>query len=233
MIISHRKNFLFLHTPKTGGTAIIDRLLPYARWQDRLAYQREHAFLVRALFPKLYKGPAGITRLTGLKLHAGLKDGEGVFGREKLSILFKFGMVRNPYTRTYSLYRFIARNPRHPLHTKVNAESFEEFVTYICKHRWAQQHDRFCWRGDTGLSVDHVAIFENYNEECAFLAKRLNIPALENPRTINVGDHEAVDYNDLFHNVRDIFLKWYAPDFEAFHYSKDPARATEAPKLPD
>ena len=145
MIISHRKKFLFLHTPKTGGTAIVDRLLPFARWQDRLAYQRDLPLIVRVLYPKPYKGPAGIERLTGLKLHAGLEDGEALYGRELLSAFFKFGMVRNPYTRTYSLYRFIARNPRHPLHEKVSAETFQQFVTYICKFEWAQQRDRFCW----------------------------------------------------------------------------------------
>ena len=80
--------------------------------------------------------------------------------------------------------------------------------------------------------MDHVAIFENYNEECAFLAKRLNIPALETPRAINVGDREPIDYNQLFQKVREIFLTWYAPDFAAFQYSTDPARATEPPKLP-
>ena len=115
MLISYKHRFLFIHTPKTGGTSIQRVLRPYADC------------------PK----PNTANRLLGLfGIHANLftPERERRFRKHVSAIqvqrqlsgnvyenLFKFAFVRNPWDRMVSRYHFILEHPEHHRHRRVRS----------------------------------------------------------------------------------------------------------------
>ena len=122
MIISHGRKYIFVHIPKTGGTALSLALEGRAMADDILVGDTPKAVKRRHKLKK-YK----LTQ--GLHKHARLADVEGVVTREMLDDYFTFTLVRNPWDRIVSYYHWLTlQRWDHPAVHLAKAVNFTRFL---------------------------------------------------------------------------------------------------------
>ncbi|WP_460274020.1 sulfotransferase family 2 domain-containing protein [Celeribacter sp. ULVN23_4] len=122
MIISPGRRYIFVHIPKTGGTALAQALEARAKADDILIGDTPKAVKRRGRVKKL--SAAG-----KLWKHATLADIEGVVEREDFDAYFIFTLVRNPWDRIVSYYHWLqTQDWDHPAVRRAKASGFSEFL---------------------------------------------------------------------------------------------------------
>ena len=105
---------------------------------------------------------------------------------ESWSKAFTFSIVRNPWARMYSFYKFHRGQGgrEHQLFEKYN--HFKEWVLDGCPHHYTRPNERFAfpknvhsqfdWLSKNGeVLVDYIARLENINEDCKFIFDKTGI----------------------------------------------------------
>ncbi|MGC9420246.1 MAG: sulfotransferase family 2 domain-containing protein [Rhodovulum sp.] len=100
MIVSHARRYIFVHIPKTGGTALTLALEGRAAADDILIGDTPKA-------RKRRRRLRGVRTAGRLWKHARLADIEGLVPRAAFSGLFCFTLVRNPWDRALSYYHWL------------------------------------------------------------------------------------------------------------------------------
>lgn len=124
MIISPGRRAIFVHIPKTGGTAFTLAYEGRARADDILIGDTPKAVRRR----RRLKGARTAGRLWK---HATLADVEGLVSAEQMRAAFVFTLVRNPWDRMVSYYHWL-RDQRfeHPAVALARALDFTGFVRH-------------------------------------------------------------------------------------------------------
>ena len=122
MIISRGRRYIFVHAPKTGGTALTLALEAKALRDDLLVADTPKA---RRRRRKL----RGLSARGRLWKHATLADIDGVVTPEELDAFRVFTIVRNPWDRMVSYYRWLQTQAfDHPAVRKAKAMDFKAFL---------------------------------------------------------------------------------------------------------
>ena len=123
MILSRGRNYVFIHIPKTGGTALALALEDRAMAGDEMLGDTPKAI-------KRRRRLQGITTRGRLWKHSTLSDIEGLASAEELRQMFAFTLVRNPWDRMVSLYHWLqAQSFDHPMVPLARTRVFSDFVT--------------------------------------------------------------------------------------------------------
>ena len=122
MIISRGRGYIFVHIPKTGGTALALALEEKAKADDILIGDTPKARRRR----RRLKGVESAGRLWK---HSTLADIEGLVGRAEFADFFIFTLVRNPWDRLVSYYHWL-REQRfdHPAVHLARDFGFSDFL---------------------------------------------------------------------------------------------------------
>ena len=122
MIISKSRNYVFVHIPKTGGTALTLAL------EDRAAADD----IIIGDTPKAKRRKKRLEALTPqgrLWKHSTLADIDGIVSTDELAAMFCVTLVRNPWDRAVSYYHWLrAQDFRHPAVTLAKHPEFEPFI---------------------------------------------------------------------------------------------------------
>jgi hypothetical protein len=122
MIISHGRGYIFVHIPKTGGTAMALALEDRAKADDIMIGDTPKAVKRR--------GKVKNVQTAGrLWKHSTLADAEGLITRDEMRDLFTFTLVRNPWDRMVSYYHWLKTQTfDHPAVILAQSKGFSGFL---------------------------------------------------------------------------------------------------------
>jgi len=123
MIISHGRQYIFVHIPKTGGTALSLALEDRAMKDDILIGDTPKAIRRRGRVKEL-RGSGRLWK------HSGLADIHGLVSDEEMDDFFVATLVRNPWDRMVSYYHWLQQqNWEHPAVALSKSLEFGDFLT--------------------------------------------------------------------------------------------------------
>lgn len=122
MIISRGRKYIFVHIPKTGGTALTLALEARAMKDDIFVCDTPKA--------RARKGRLRQLQSAGrLWKHSTLSDIDGLVRTEELASMFMLTLVRNPWDRAVSYYHWLrSQNFTHPAVTLAKKLNFSDFL---------------------------------------------------------------------------------------------------------
>ncbi|MDK3018092.1 sulfotransferase family protein [Pseudodonghicola flavimaris] len=176
MILSPGRGYVFIHIPKTGGTSLALALEARAMKDDLMLGDTPKARRRRRRL-------TGATARGRLWKHSTLADIEGLVPAAVLDGLFAFTLVRNPWARALSYYRWLRlQGFDHPAVRLAGAESFEGFVTHpeTCAAFRAHPYGSYMRGSDGREHCDAFIRIEAFAQDARPLTDRLGF-ALELP----------------------------------------------------
>jgi len=215
MIISRGRNYIFVHIPKTGGTAMALALEDRAKADDILIGDTPKAVKRRKRLKPL--SPRG-----RLWKHSKLADIDGVVSEADLTEMFVFTLVRNPWDRLVSYYCWLqAQSFKHPAVILAKSLDFDAFLRH--PHTVASlQMDRYAAYVTSAAGVEHCAAFirlEHLADDLAKLEAHLGF-SLEMGRA-NASDRRA-DYRSYYSEDLAAHVgEMCGPDIARFGYAFD------------
>lgn len=234
-IISHHHRFIFLKTRKTAGTSIQAWLLDHLGPRDVIVSDLDLVPLPRPFFStpsqttrwkereiwiKKRLSPLGLRHMR-LKPHSTAKVIREVVGKKIWQQYHKFAVVRNPWERMISVWRFREHLVGTPL-------SFDELLD---ARETNQIKDRGNWLiytiGDE-IVADTIIRYEQLHEGLASLADSLGLPPPVLQR-YKSGLRKPTDTVSSLTDTQIARIGWWSRnEIEAFGY-EPPRRLTTSP----
>lgn len=124
MILSRGRKYLFIHIPKTGGTALALALEARAMADDMMLGDTPKARNRRRRLQ-------GVKTAGRLWKHSTLADLTGLIPEAEMRELFTFTLVRNPWDRAVSYYHWLQEQSfDHPAVHLSKALAFRDFILH-------------------------------------------------------------------------------------------------------
>ncbi|MFG6498269.1 sulfotransferase family 2 domain-containing protein [Sulfitobacter sp. 1A13191] len=208
MIISRGRRYVFVHIPKTGGTSLALALEDRAMKDDVMLGDTPKA-------RKRRRRVQGVETAGRLWKHSTLADIDGLVTAEELSGLFCFTLVRNPWDRVASYYRWLrGQGFEHPAVALAKATDFAGFLqhpqTQASLRAWPAR--RYMQDAAGRERCDLYIRLEHFAEDAAPLFEHLGFE-LELPR-VNTSEGQAAYTPEL----RDLVSEVCAKDIARFGY---------------
>jgi hypothetical protein len=221
-IINITHKFIFVHIPKTAGTATKAYFRQFARNCDIEAGGPHDENMLAQEFAREIR----------LMKHSRARDIMNIIGDDVFSRYFSFSIVRNPFTRTVSAFTFLKHNFREwgESHVMEQFSTVEEFVTSDFfqqpgPDRMLEPQAIWLFDKDDAPLVKHVGHIESLESELISSAEKLGLPPpVESLEKRNVSKRKgSIDTEyALTPIVREIILERYKRDFELLDYPTDP-----------
>ncbi len=222
MIISRARSYVFVHIPKTGGTAMALALEARAAADDILIGDTPKAVRRRGRIK-------GVITAGRLWKHSTLADIDGLVGVEELDRFLIFALVRNPWDRMVSYFHWLqTQSFDHPAVGLAKTLSFSGFLNDPAVGRSIATHPYGSYLVDR-TGIERPAVFvrlEHLAEDLAPVCRHLGfVPDL--PHT-NASDRER-DWRGFYSDADAALIgRLCAGDIARFGYRFDPPSAYPA-----
>ena len=215
MILNRSRSFVFVHIPKTAGTSLTEYLSRFTRLGDAEVGGTSFGEIAQPHYRHRF----------GLEKHSTAAEIGDYLG-DNYASYFRFAVVRNPYARAYSLYRFLARWKEGVHYALVSKMSFCEFLgsNLVQRHSHPLTRPQTAWTHNpkTGqLMLDFIGRFENLNQDLSAITTMImRAPAQAPPIERHNASTEADEWKKVITDeVRGEVRRIYASDFEQFGYA--------------
>ena len=214
MIVSQRKQFVFVHIYKTGGTSVKRVLRRHAMpfWQE-IGNSALKRLGVPQFGPENPIPDGNRDHLTASQL---IRHG----GFEQWNRMFSFAFVRNPWDWELSHYRHICRQKSHKHHDTVSQFGFSDFLRWRSDGRFKLQQSFITHNGE--IAVDFVGRFENLASDFGYVCQRIGIRASRLPR-LNAAPTDDFRAHYCDRDVQTV-ASMYRDDIVRFGYAFDPIK---------
>ena len=221
MIISHKKKFVFIHIPKTGGTSVNEIIAGKADvFNPSLkghAPKQLQSFKDNGVWPlfKHWKISEDLTQHASVsKVHSYFKEVDW-----KWNDYFKFTVVRNPYSWAVSTYFYFQQKIKTGNIVPINQEkvlaqfgnkSFREFVmanSHSYMHRIIPKN---------GARVDFAVRLEHFQKDFNVVCDRIGVPPQQLPHANKSKHQQYTEYYD--DETREVIAKKCKKELEFFGY---------------
>jgi Sulfotransferase family len=221
MILSTSHNFLFVHVPKTAGTALTEALSPFGLPSNRSIWRS----ILRRL-PVVEPAAQAYLRKHDSAAKIRAKLGPAVYDR-----FHSFTVVRNPFDHAVSHFEFMKEFRIEKVAARIRAMTFEEYLDYRRKPPFwndtffARQPNQswFLTAPEGALLVDRVMYFESLNADFDALVADLGLTGAElrhiNRTKAKSEKRPYADYYDA--TTTEMVLSYYSADFDLLGYSRD------------
>lgn len=216
MIISTGRSYVFVHIPKTGGTALALALEARAKKDDIMLGDTPKA-------KKRRRRVEGATTRGRLWKHSTLADIDGLLPEGTLEGLFAFTLVRNPWDRMVSYYHWLrAQSFTHPAVRLAQGSAFSQFVLHPSTRASLRNApaSHYMRRADGAVQCAAYIRIEHFEQDAAPLIAHLGFaPDLTR---VNVSDRES-DFRPYFcEESAAAVAEDCRTDIDAFGYTFDP-----------
>jgi len=211
VIFNRKRQWMFIHNPKAAGTSIRRALFQYDDNPLKLEYQK--------YIPKL-------ERIVEI-FHVCAGDWSSVWPEEPdLLDFFKFGFVRDPYSRLASSWAEHKRQHNLPPDTDFNKWAQTHLTPVNVRFDWRYIHfcpQHYFFYHNNTLCADWIGSFEDLQRQWSLLgwALDLDLPELshfKDQKTYDVGD--LLKVQDLHEDTLRIVNTIYQRDFHLFGYAQ-------------
>lgn len=194
MPIYDNHKLIFIHVPKCAGTSINNFYMP----------NLEANFSEPSSFSFKYMFGRELQHITARRM--------SIFAPLRFRKYFKFSLVRNPYDRIQSEYRW-----RKAWDVTVSNTTFSDFLSSV-SYRQKDPHFRpasdFIFSQNGKLLVDYVGKFEKIDTELKRINELAQLPLSNVLKKSNVTERE-----ELCTEKDRVFIRtFYAVDFDNFEY---------------
>lgn len=180
MILSRGRHYIFVHIPKTGGTALALALEGRAMADDILIGDTPKAVKRRGRLK-------GLETAGRLWKHSTLADIEGMVARDEMDDFLIFTLVRNPWDRVVSYYHWLKEQSfDHPAVALARDVSFADFLRHpqTISTIKANPYGSYLRDGSGRERAGHFVRIEHFQEDFAPVAAHLGFDlALERVNT--------------------------------------------------
>jgi hypothetical protein len=131
---------------------------------------------------------------------------------KEFNLYFKFGFVRNPWSRLVSAYHYSVNWYKLNNHPRCNSKKFNDFSTWMNDHNPYKYGNQLRYvRG-----CDFIGKTENLQQDFNIICDKIKIPQQQLPhRNATKHKHYTEYYDD---ETRQIVAEKYAKDIEYFNY---------------
>ena len=207
MLVSDSHKFIFIRVRKTASLSIWQALEPYvlARPEGRWA-----RFMSRSRLERDY-------RKYRFRAHERITTARRLMPADRFDSYFKFAIVRNPWSRLVSGYKFVLSAPKHIRHERVKKlDGFEAFIRMQIPRPDAYPLNQLCDRNGEML-MDFVGKLETLAQDWDTICDRIGLPRSTLPHAHKV---EYRPYTEYFTSeTRDLVARHWAREIELFGYS--------------
>jgi hypothetical protein len=226
MIINNTYKFIFIHIPKSAGTSTAAVLHPMTTWQDIEIGGSSFGEEIQTAYRKRFK----------LYKHIKANELIDIMGVPAWTRYFSFALVRNPFSRALSTYRFLKQwdgvsdEDRRFLG---QFDSFEEFVladswdSYLGADEMLRPQTSWTHARPAGATclVDYVGHVENIQHDIEFCLEAIGVKKFYRDAavvpTMNRSDPASVSPN-WTERVMNKIANRYRTDFTQFGYPARP-----------
>lgn len=179
------RDFIFIHIPRTGGSAITKALRPYEKSFSFDNHVPANMTMNRVSLPVFFES-------------------------------FTFSIVRNPFDRLVSLYRYIKRDTSHHLHKDIiKYTHFREFILNLPGQQNCLRDTQSSYLLDTHEEslVNYIMRFETIEEDFQTVCRKIDVK-------VKLGAKPKIpDYKEWYEDdMKVIVERVFEKDFERFDY---------------
>ena len=221
MIINHSRKFVFVHVPKTAGSAVMKMLTQLTTYRDLEIGQTK-------LGTEAFKEHG---KRFGLSKHSSADTIRNVMGDEDWNGYFTFAFSRNPFSRLMSTYYFLKNWKGLPEWHAQELDRYPTFDSFLASDLWMSTETldlyqpQITWLAPEGQGkpiVDFIGRQENLAGDMKIIADHIAKDfSFDATKKVNA----TPAYKKEFHWSEDSIAKvveFYKSDFEHLGYSKNP-----------